>query len=81
MAEIDGFVALGFERVQAVFEENFERRGDVGAAFALYHHGELVVDLWGGIRDRDTGEAWEQDTLVRVASSTRRGSAPSAPNS
>jgi hypothetical protein len=29
----------------------------------IYHHGEKVVDLWGGIRNRATGEAWEEDTM------------------
>jgi CubicO group peptidase (beta-lactamase class C family) len=30
-----------------------------------------VVDLWGGIRNKATGEAWEEDTMVLVFSATK----------
>jgi CubicO group peptidase (beta-lactamase class C family) len=30
-----------------------------------------VVDLCGGIRNKDTGEPWEEDTMVFVASTTK----------
>jgi CubicO group peptidase (beta-lactamase class C family) len=35
----------------------------------VYRHGEPVVDLWGGLRDR--GLPWRQDTLVLVFSVTK----------
>ena len=66
--EVEGRTAPGFERVRAVFEENLRRRGEKGAACALALDGELVVDLWGGVRDPATGAAWEADTLVLVYS-------------
>lgn len=50
---------------------NFARRGEIGAACCIYRDGEKVVDLWGGIRDRATGEPWEKDTLTLVYSSTK----------
>eukprot|EP01060_Flectonema_neradi_P005364 TRINITY_DN13564_c0_g1_i1.p1 TRINITY_DN13564_c0_g1~~TRINITY_DN13564_c0_g1_i1.p1 ORF type:complete len:501 (+),score=70.96 TRINITY_DN13564_c0_g1_i1:43-1503(+) len=37
-----------FELTRKVFEENFAKRGETGAAVAVYFRGELVVDLWGG---------------------------------
>ena len=37
-----------FELTRKVFEENFAKRGEVGAAVAVYFRGELVVDMWGG---------------------------------
>jgi CubicO group peptidase (beta-lactamase class C family) len=46
-----------------VFRRNFETEGEVGAAFAVYLHGEKVIDLWGGYANRDTGEDWQQDTI------------------
>jgi len=67
----DGLVKPGFEAVRDAFVENFERRGELGAACAVYHRGEKVVDLWGGIRSRATGEPWEADTMVLVHSSTK----------
>ena len=66
--EVEGRTAPGFERVPAVFDENLRRRGEKGAACALALDGELVVDLWGGVRDPATGAAWEADTLVLVYS-------------
>lgn len=48
---ISGFVKPGFEAVREAFVENFERRNELGAACCIYHHGEKVVDLWGGIRN------------------------------
>jgi len=68
---ISGFVKQGFEAVREAFVENFERRKELGAACCVYHHGEKVVDLWGGIRNKSTGEPWEEDTMVIVFSSTK----------
>ena len=33
--------------------------------------GAQVVDLWGGIRDHETGAPWERDTMVIVYSATK----------
>src|SRR5438552_3561673 len=71
MAIVEGFVEQGFGRVREVFVENFERRGELGAAVSVYHHSRKVVDLWGGTKIKDTGEPWTEDTLMRCASSTK----------
>jgi len=71
---IQGFVAPGFEAARAAFAENFARAGDyqeVGAAFAAFHKGRCVVDLWGGFRDRARTAPWLRDTLINVWSSTK----------
>jgi CubicO group peptidase (beta-lactamase class C family) len=70
-SEVSGFVKPGFEAVQEAFAENFERRKELGAACCVYYRGEKVVDLWGGIRNKATGEPWEEDTMVIVASATK----------
>lgn len=75
MTDIQGQVADGFERVRDAFAANFEQHGDVGAAFALYRHGEKVVDLWGGIADVDTGRPWAEDSLQLVFSTTKGATA------
>jgi len=66
-----GVVKPGFEAVRKTFAENFERRNELGAACCIYFRGEKVVDLWGGVRDITTGEPWEEDTMVLVASTTK----------
>ena len=67
----EGRVAAGWEPVRDAFEENFRSRGEVGAAVAIVHRGELVVDLWGGLADATTGRRWEQRTPVTVFSATK----------
>jgi CubicO group peptidase (beta-lactamase class C family) len=69
--EIGGFVAPGFEAVRAAFLENFSHRRELGAACCVYRKGEKVVDLWGGVRNKATGEPWEADTMVLVHSATK----------
>ena len=66
-----GFVRKDFEPVREAFAENFSRRDELGAACCIYQHGEKVVDLWGGIRNKATGEPWEGDTMVLVFSATK----------
>jgi CubicO group peptidase (beta-lactamase class C family) len=57
--------------VRDAFLENFSSRRELGAACCVYHRGEKVVDLWGGIRNKVTGEPWEEDTMVIVHSATK----------
>jgi CubicO group peptidase (beta-lactamase class C family) len=68
---IHGHVSKGFEPVREAFAENFATRNELGAACCVYRHGEKVVDLWGGIRNKTTGEPWEEDTMVIVHSATK----------
>lgn len=68
---IEGHISYGYEAVRDAFVENFVRRHELGGACCIFHHGEKVVDLWGGIRNRQTGEPWEEDTMVVVHSATK----------
>lgn len=72
---IHGTVAPGFEPVRDAFADNFRTKGELGAACAVYLRGEKVVDLWGGIRDHQSGAPWEEDTMVMVFSTTKGMSA------
>jgi len=64
-------VSRGLEGVREAFAENFTRRGELGGACCVYHRGVKVVDLWGGIRNKETGEPWEEDTMVLVWSASK----------
>ena len=68
---VEGFVSRGFEAVREAFADNFTRRGELGGACCAYRGGEKVVDLWGGVRNKETGEAWERDTMVLIYSATK----------
>jgi CubicO group peptidase (beta-lactamase class C family) len=68
---VSGEVASGFEPVRTAFENNFDRFDELGGACCVYHRGEKVVDLWGGVRNKQTGEPWERDTMVVIHSATK----------
>ncbi len=68
---IGGWTAKGFESVRDAFAANFANGLEVGAAFAAYHRGHKVADLWGGVADQDTGRAWDEDTMILVFSTTK----------
>ena len=70
-AEIHGFVNPGYEAVREAFADNFVQGREIGAACCVYHKGEKVVDLWGGIRNQATGEPWERNTKALVYSATK----------
>src|SRR3954470_4635308 len=69
--DIKGTVVPGWDGVRDAFATNFAEHGEVGAAVAVYVHGEPVVDLWGGVADTASGRPWEANTLVCVFSSTK----------
>jgi hypothetical protein len=69
-AVIQGKVPPGFDAVRDAFANNFARRHETGGACAVYRDGEQMVDLWGGVRNKHTGEPWNEDTMVVVHSAT-----------
>jgi CubicO group peptidase (beta-lactamase class C family) len=68
---VEGRVGRGFEAVRDAFDDNFVRRRELGGACCVYHRGEKVVDLWGGVRNKQTGDPWEHDTMAIVYSATK----------
>jgi CubicO group peptidase (beta-lactamase class C family) len=61
---INGTCEPEFAHVRETFEDNFRRRGEIGAAVAVYKDGKKVVDLWGGYKDLARTQPWQQDTIV-----------------
>ncbi len=78
MTDIGGSVEPGFEGVADAFAASFEEHGEVGAATSVYVGGTKVVDLWGGIADRDAGTPYTEDTLQLVFSTTKGATAACA---
>lgn len=72
---IGGSCAGRFARVREVFERNFAERGEVGASVCVMIDGEPVVDLWGGVADRETGDQWQRNTASVVFSCTKGATA------
>jgi CubicO group peptidase (beta-lactamase class C family) len=68
---VDGWADVGYGAVADEFAANFSQRGELGAAVTLFVDGRMVVDLWGGVADRETGRPWSKDTVAVVFSCTK----------
>lgn len=68
---IHGTVTPRFEPVRAAFEANFKSRGEVGAGLCIWHQGEIVVDLWGGVIDKKQKTPWDADSMALIFSCTK----------
>jgi CubicO group peptidase (beta-lactamase class C family) len=54
-----------------IFEENFTLRGELGAGVSIWKDGREVVNLAGGMRERERDLPWEADTMALVYSGTK----------
>jgi CubicO group peptidase (beta-lactamase class C family) len=68
---IVGRIKPGFKPLLEAFTRNFNEFGDVGAACAVYHRGNCVADLWGGMADATRGRPWEENTVTLVFSAAK----------
>jgi CubicO group peptidase (beta-lactamase class C family) len=59
------------QRLKPLFQENFEKLGELGAAVSVWQNGKPIVDLYGGFRDAHRENPWTSDTLVLVWSATK----------
>ncbi|GFO24505.1 beta-lactamase domain-containing protein 2 [Plakobranchus ocellatus] len=63
---VEGYFHPAFRKVAEAFRTNVENGLEKGAAFAAYHKGELLVDLWGGWADMAAERHWQEDTLCMI---------------
>ncbi|OPZ98413.1 MAG: beta-lactamase/D-alanine carboxypeptidase [Bacteroidetes bacterium ADurb.Bin408] len=68
---ISGYVAPGFEEVKDIFAVNFAERGEKGAALSVYLNDTIVVNLYGGYRDKKFKQKWDENTLVLLFSASK----------
>ena len=59
------------ERLEPLFQENFQKFGELGAAVSVWQNGKPILDLYGGFRDAGRESLWTADTLVLVWSATK----------
>jgi CubicO group peptidase (beta-lactamase class C family) len=71
MAEAHGFCDERFLLLEDAFRDNVDSGLDKGASLAVTLNGAFVVDLWGGTRDYEMTQPWEEDTVVRVFSTSK----------
>ena len=58
-------------RLKSLFQENFDKFGELGAAVSVWQNGEPIVDLQGGFRDARREQPWTDDTIVLIWSVTK----------
>ena len=68
---IQGHLHPDFASVAIALRSTLRHKRGGGAAVAVYHRGEKVVDIWSGTRD-DDGAPWQEDT-VAMSWSTSKG--------
>jgi CubicO group peptidase (beta-lactamase class C family) len=68
---VEGSVHPRFVPVRDEFVRSFSNGSETGAGLSVWHDGEHVVDLWGGIRDRERQLPYEADTLSTFFSVTK----------
>jgi CubicO group peptidase (beta-lactamase class C family) len=71
MAEIKGTYVERFQGVADALSASLDAGTDVGASVCVIHHGEVVVDIWGGYKEESKTNPWTKDTLVNVWSTTK----------
>ena len=67
MARVDDLA----RRIKPLFEENFSRFGELGAAVSIWRDGRSVLDLHGGFCDARREKPWTNETLVLFWSATK----------
>ncbi len=67
---LDGNVRPDYADVAASLIRQIPRDQAAGAAVCVYHHGESVVDIWGGTKD-GAGNAWAENTTAPSFSTTK----------
>jgi CubicO group peptidase (beta-lactamase class C family) len=58
-------------RLEPLFQENFDKFGELGAAVSVWQNGHQIVDLHGGFRDARREQPWTSDTIVLIWSATK----------
>src|SRR4030095_13005879 len=59
------------QRLKPLFQENFEKFGELGAAVSVWQNSKPIFYLYGGFRDARREDPWAADTLVLVWSATK----------
>jgi CubicO group peptidase (beta-lactamase class C family) len=67
--QLDGSELL--QRLKPLFDENFEKFGELGAAVSVWQNGKPIIDLYGGFCDAGREKPWTTDTIVLVWSATK----------
>jgi CubicO group peptidase (beta-lactamase class C family) len=67
---VNGYCEEKYTPVKKIFEDYLLKQEEIGASFAIYKEGKPLIDLWGGLKNKND-KKWEEDTIVNVFSATK----------
>jgi CubicO group peptidase (beta-lactamase class C family) len=67
---INGYCEEKYNPVKKIFESYFLKQEEIGASFAIYKEGKPLIDLHGGLKNKNNSN-WEENTIVNVFSATK----------
>jgi CubicO group peptidase (beta-lactamase class C family) len=67
---ISGYCEERYNPVKKIFEDYFLKQEEIGASFAIYKEGKPLIDLHGGLKNKNN-KNWEENTIVNVFSATK----------
>ena len=67
---INGYCEEKYYPVKKIFEDYFLKEKEIGASFAIYKEGKPLIDLYGGLKNKNN-KSWEENTIVNIFSATK----------
>jgi CubicO group peptidase (beta-lactamase class C family) len=67
---INGYCEEKYIPVRKIFDDYFLKQEEIGASFAIYKEGKALIDLHGGLKNKNN-KNWEENTIVNVFSATK----------
>jgi CubicO group peptidase (beta-lactamase class C family) len=67
---INGYCEEKYNPVKKIFESYFLKEEEIGASFAIYKEGKPLIDLHGGLKNKNN-KNWDENTIVNVFSATK----------
>jgi CubicO group peptidase (beta-lactamase class C family) len=58
-------------RLEPLFQENFEKFGELGAAISVWQNGRELLNLHGGFCDARREQPWTDETIILIWSATK----------
>ena len=67
---INGYCEEKYIPVRKIFEDYFLKQEEIGASFAIYKEGKALIDLYGGLKNKNNIN-WDENSIVNVFSATK----------
>ena len=66
--KIKGICDSNFQNVADKFLDNLSSDEEIGASYTVIQNGSILIDIYGGYKNKEQDDPWLSDTLVGVHS-------------